>query len=239
MISIRLSCIHVALTITLGIGLGSFFGTQAEAGIPFNPPTSGAPTGRGGASRGDKTCSPNPVEFLRRFQALTPVNSNYGLTLRPRPTLFAYVPSSLASQVFFSLKDENGTTHYETFIPISKPGVLEIKIPDSVHPLEVGKQYSWGVAILCSGELTPGTPFVTSWIQRVMPSAHVASTLQKPASLEQAILYGSAGLWYDALETLATLQKQKPNNTQIQADWKELLNLVGLGEISTEAVPNS
>jgi Domain of Unknown Function (DUF928) len=239
MISIRPALIHVALLTTLGIGLDSFLSTEAKAGIPFNPPTSGAPTGRGGASRGDKTCSSNPVEFSRRFQSLTPINSNHGLTMRPRPTLFAYVPPSPASQVFFSLKDESGMTHYETFIPISKPGILEIKVPDSVRPLEVGKQYSWGVALLCSGELTPGTPFITSWIKRVVPSANVASALQKPASLEQAILYGSKGIWYDTLETLATLQKQQPSNTQIKANWKELLNLVGLGEISTEALPNS
>lgn len=237
MISIRPSFIHIALATTLGIGLSNLCVTKAEASIPFNPPTSGAPIGRGGASRGDE-CSPNPIEFSRRFQPLTPVNSNYGLTLRPRPTLFAYVPPSPASQVFFSLKDESGTTQYETFIPISKPGVLEIKIPDSVRPLEVGKRYVWGVAVLCTGALTPNSPFVTSWIQRIQPSVQVASSLQKPASLEQAILYGSNGIWYDTLETLAILQKQKPDNTTVQANWKGLLNLVGLGEISPEGVPN-
>jgi Domain of Unknown Function (DUF928) len=239
MISIRLSFIQVALSTTLGIGLSSFFSAQAEAGIPFNPPTSGAPVGRGGASRGDQTCSTNPVDFSRRFQSLTPVNSNYGLTLRPRPTLFAYMPPSSASQVFFSLKDEHGNTQYEAFIPISKPGVLEIKIPDSARPLEVGKQYVWGVAILCSGTLTPNSPFITSWIQRVKPSAEIASSLKETASLEQAILYGSNGIWYDTLHTLSMLQKQKPNNTEVRANWKELLNFVGLGEISTEAAPNS
>jgi Domain of Unknown Function (DUF928) len=239
MITFKRAFTNVLLTAALGLGSNMVLASSpAEASIPFNPPTSGAPTGRGGASRGDQACSSNPVEFSRRFLSFAPANSNYGLTLRPRPTLFAYVPPSPASKVFFSLKDESGKTHYQTTLPISKSGILKIQIPESVRPLEVSKRYVWGVAVLCSGTLTPNSPFVTSWIQRIEPSAALQTGLHKAASLEQATLYGINGIWYDTLTTLVTLQKQQPQNTQLRTAWSDLLISVGLGAVATESVVN-
>lgn len=228
----------ILLTAVLGLGSDILSSTRAGASIPFNPPSSGAPVGRGGASRGDQACSVNPVEFSRRFLSLVPVNSNYGLTLQPRPTLFAYVPPSPASKVFFSLKDESGKIHYQTTLPIAKSGILKIQLPESVRPLDMGKRYVWGVAVLCSGALTPNSPFVTSWIQRMEPSASLAGSLQKTASLEQATVYGTHGIWYDTLATLVTLQTQQPKNAQVRDAWSSLLSSVGLGVVATEPVVN-
>ena len=47
-----------------------------------------------------------------------------------------------------------------------------------------------------------------------------------------AQLYGSAGVWFDALTTLALLRDQEPEN--YTAVWKEFLASVGLEAIASE-----
>lgn len=233
---IRRTCVFASLLLTTSLGLGAelLASPKAEARIPFNPPSTGAPIGRGGASRGDATCSPTPSVFSRQFIPLTPAQSNSGLTVRPHPTLLAYVPPSSASTAFFSLKDENGRIHYQTTVPLSKGGVVKITIPQSARPLALGKQYSWGLAVLCSGELGPNSPFVTSWIQRVPPSAQMAAHLSQSASIEQATLYGTQGIWYDTLATLFTLKQQQPGDVNLRSTWRDLLSAVGLSEVAAE-----
>jgi hypothetical protein len=147
----------------------------------------------------------------------------------------AYVPPSSASTAVFSLKDESGATHYQTTMSIAQGGgIVPVTIPASARPLELGKQYRWGIAVLCSGKLQPNSPFVTSWIQRVEPSAQLAAQVQQSASLKQAALYGADGLWYDTLATLFILQQQQPGNTTLRSTWRDLLSSVGLGDVAAE-----
>jgi hypothetical protein len=236
MIKYRHTLSAILLTATLYWGGEILSSANAEAGVPFNPPTGGAPSGRSGASRGDTTCSANPAEFTHRFMPLTPANSNYGLTVVPRPTLFAYIPPSSAKNTFFSLKDDTGRVHYQTTLPISKAGILRIEMPASAPPLVVGKRYRWGIAVLCAGKLKPDSPFVSSWIQRVEPSPQLLGKINQSASIEQAALYGTNGIWYDTIATLATLKQQQPGDSKLQSAWSELLSTVGLGAVSSEPI---
>jgi hypothetical protein len=228
-----LSTILLATALCLGGEL--LPGVSAWAGVPFNPPSDGAPKGRGGASRGDRTCSANPAEFLHHFMPLTPTNSNYGLTVSQRPTLFAYIPPTSAPKAFFSLKEENGPVHYKTTLPIANNGgILRIELPESMPPLMVGKRYQWGVSVLCDGKLQPDSPFISSWIQRVEPSAKLVEQVSQVPSIEQATLYGTNGIWYDTLVTLADLRRDQPNNSTLESTWSDFLSSVGLDEIASE-----
>ncbi|MGA7938076.1 MAG: DUF928 domain-containing protein [Kovacikia sp.] len=225
----------ILLTMALCLGGELLSSVSAWAGVPFNPPKGGAPKGRGGASRGDMTCSANPAQFIQRFMPLTPANSNYGLTVAQRPTLFAYVPPTSAQKVFFSLKEENGRVHYQAMLPIgNNGGILRIELPESVPPLMLGKRYQWGVAVACDGRLRPDSPFVSSWIQRVEPASKLVEQASQKPSIEQATMYGTNGIWYDTLATLANLRRQQPDNPTLRSTWSDLLSSVGLKEIAAE-----
>ncbi len=222
------------------LGLGQTFipyaAQQANASVAFKPSKVGAPgKTRGGASRGDVVCSRLPADATKRFMLLTPTDSNAGLTISGHPTFFAYVPPTDASGMFISLKDEYGNVHYQAIIPtLGKGGIVGISLPESAPPLEVGRYYQWGIAILCSGKLRPDSPFVSSWIKRVEPTAVLAKQLKASTMLEQATAYAAEGIWYDTLSTLAKLRQQQSNTPAIIAEWKGLLTAVGLSTVAAE-----
>jgi len=215
------------------LGSGSFLITEmaAKAEVPFKSAGGGAPAGRGGASRGDTTCSDNPAEFARRFIPLTPANTRDGVTLAERPTLFAYIPPSSAPKVFFNLRDEQGQVHYQTVLPLTKGGgIMRFELPASTPPLTIGKRYQWGVALLCTGKLRPDSPFISSWIQRVAPSIGDAG---KTMPREQNPMTTNV-IWHDRLTALADLRQQKQQDSKSFAEWQKFLSTAGFGEIASE-----
>jgi hypothetical protein len=223
------------LTIALCLGGTILPDAIGWAGVPFNPPQGGGPRGRGGASRGDSICAPKPAEFIHRFMPVTPMATNYGLTIAQHPTMFAYIPPSSAQKVFFSLKDEKGQVQYQTTLPIvTGGGIMRFELPASVPPLVVGKRYQWGIAILCNGKLKPDSPFVSSWIQRIEAPVKLLEQLNKTQSIEQATIYGKNGIWYDTLATLAEVRRKQPTDPTVLSAWSELLRSVGLQEIASE-----
>jgi len=217
----------------LSLSIAFILSEQTQA-TPFNPPSGGTPTGRGGASRGG-ICAGDSTSFTEQFVPITPSNSQSGLTLAERPSFLVNVPKSTAQKIFFILKDESGKIYYQTTLPIDgRHGILQINLPASVSPLEVDKQYEWGVAIICTDKLQPDSPFVSSRIRRVAPSANLVTHLSKASSIDKAKLYGTNGIWYDAVTTLARSRKQEPTNTLLQSAWSDLLNQAGLGEIASQ-----
>lgn len=209
----------------------------AVAGISFNPPGGGAPQGtRGGASRGDVICTQNPTAPSRQqFMLLTPADSNYGLTLAGHPRLFAYIPPTTARQAFFSLKNEDGGVVYQTRFAIAgNGGVVQLNLPESIPALVVGKNYQWGIAVLCSGKLRPDSPNISAWVKRVEPVGKLGEQLPSSPSLEQVKLYGTNGIWYDTLATLADLKLSQSSDTSLTQTWNDLLGAVGLGEVASQ-----
>ncbi len=229
----KCNCIFSTVLITSMFLLGADQLTNRVAwAVPFNPPSGGAPQGRGGASRGDAICAPDHETFIQRFTTLAPTDSNYGLTVSQRPTLFAYIPPTSAQKAFFTIREENGRMHHQMILPIaSKGGILRIDLPQSVPPLKLGQRYQWGIALLCRGRLRPDSPFVSSWVQRVELPASLTGKISPLASMEQVALYGANGIWYDMLATLAELKQQQPNNSSLRSRWSELLSSAGLGAI--------
>ncbi len=210
---------------------------DANISVTFNPPEGNAPyQTRGGASRGEVACTENTSEAKQQFIPLTPTSS-YGLTVAEHPVFFAYVPSTSAQTAFFSLSDEQGEVYYQTTLPIpTTGGLVEVTLPDTLPPLEVGKPYQWGMAILCSGRLRPDSPFISSWVKRIESSADFANQLQAASPLEQAALYGTHGIWYDMLATLAELRKAQPTDPTLSTNWEQLLHSVGLDTVASTSV---
>ena len=212
---------------TGGASRGSFFIPTSGKGAPSQA--------TGGASRGG-LFTPSAVKALlnRRVGVLLRVGSYelnpstvgtsgpaaiiallpqnfYGTTVSERPTILVYLPASNAEEAVFSLKDETGNTQYQMTIPIAlKAGVMAVKLPADAPTLAIGKNYHWFLAVKVDGQLSPNTPYIDGWIQRIQPKAELATAMQQKDALKRAVAFGKNGVWYDCVETLATLHNAQP-----------------------------
>jgi Domain of Unknown Function (DUF928) len=160
--------------------------------------------------------------------------SYYGTTLSERPTIMVYLPASNAEEAVFSIKDEAGNMHHQMTIPVAgKSGVIAVKLPANAIALTVGKNYQWFLALKVNGKLSPSTPYVDGWIQRIQPSAELVTAMQQQDPLKQVEALGKNGVWYDCVATLAALHLSQPNNPTIIKQWEELLSSVSLKEVVT------
>ncbi|MEC4811983.1 MAG: DUF928 domain-containing protein [Scytonema sp. PMC 1069.18] len=235
---------------TGGASRGNFFTPASGKGTPqqasggasrgnlFQPASgNGTPQqASGGASRvGTYYLNPSIVrtEVPAALIALLPQNF-YGTTVFEHPTILVYLPASNAEEAVFSLKDEAGNTQHQMTIPVAgKTGVIAVKLPENALALAIGKNYQWFLALKLDGRLSPSTPYVDGWIQRIQPSFELETILQQKDALKQAAVLGKNGVWYDCVATLATLYASQPTNVTLAKQWEELLSSVSLKEIVT------
>jgi len=221
---------------------------EQSLSVIFEPPTDDrADDSRGGASRTAVKCrddiaSATLPEQIREIPltALMPEN-NRGLTIASHPSFFVYIPTTSARQIYFSLKDANNRGIYQATLPISgNAGVVQISLPQEQNPLEIGQTYQWSVGLMCQRTQTD-MPWVTGKIERIQLEANLASQLSPTPSLQQAVLYGQSGLWYDLLSTLFQLNKSAgldnlsaTDSNLLNQNWSNLLGSVGLNAIAHE-----
>lgn len=201
--------------------------------VTFVPPNGDAPREtRGGAARDGSCLLPDAMEGPS-LTALIP-HSNYGLTTRSHPIFLVYMPSVPTGSVFFNLRDEQGQSVYETFLPIEDAGIVTVEMPKDAPPLEIGKTYEWGVAVPCSARLRPDSPFVSGWIQRTDDTFDEVGALTEPSQLlENAHQYGQNGVWYDMLALLSELKEDVPDSTVVERSWQNILDLARLSSLSS------
>ncbi|MBW4548637.1 MAG: DUF928 domain-containing protein [Symplocastrum torsivum CPER-KK1] len=202
--------------------------SRARGGCPrvTTPLTALMPVTKGTSSGQSASTTPTTSESV------------YGLTVAERPTFWFYVPYPLTSSrpVEFVLQDEDGNDIYQTQFTESGtvPGVVGLQLPPTVDPLEVGKRYRWYFLIYCNPE---EPTFVEGWVERVALNPTLKTQLDQATTPQQkADLYAQAGIWYEAVTTLAELRRQKPNDQALNAQWLELLQSVDLEAIATEPV---
>ncbi len=198
-------------------------GGGTREGARFGVPDSATPsTSIGGGTRSDGL----PV-----LTALVPP-TKHGNTVSGRPTIFAYLPPMGAQEVFFSLQDEEGHSFYHTTLPVSVDGgTIAITLPADAPELEMGKNYLWYLAPLEPGAiLRPDNYAVVGWIKRVESTVNEQELASSPVELAAA--YANAGVWYDALEVLASAQRSEPDNQMLASEWSDLLKQVGLEAIA-------
>lgn len=216
---------------TGGASRGQLFTSTSGNGAPQQS--------AGGASRvGTSYLNPSAVgaNGPAALIALLPQNF-YGTTVSERPTILVYIPASNAEEAVFSLKDEAGNMQHQMTIPVAgKTGVIAITLPAAASALEVGKNYQWFVALKLDGQLSPSSPYVDGWVQRIQPSAELAVAMQQQDALKRATALGKSGVWYDCAATLASLYAAQPSSVTLTSQWSELLSSVGLKEIKTSPV---
>ncbi|MEM9903750.1 MAG: DUF928 domain-containing protein [Cyanobacteria bacterium P01_D01_bin.44] len=199
--------------------------------VSFVPPQDeGAP--RHTASGASRSNCPQPT-------ALLPDEQPYGLTIQERPVIVVNLPQSSAQQVFLSVKTDGGDYYYGTRIDIvNRTGITAISLPEEAPPLTLGEPYQWSIALICSDELRPDSPFVQGWIRPVQLNSNLTKAWDDLLPIEQAAFYGQQGIWYDMVSVLFYARLTNPDDNEIEQAWNSVLDAANLGQFTeAEASP--
>ena len=160
----------------------------------------------------------------------------WGKTALDHPSFWFYVAYPANSYVEFILQDEAENEIYQTSFSLDKtPGIVSLSLAKDKASLETGKSYHWYFNIMCNREDTTDD-FVEGWVERVELNPVINSQLESVKPLERVFIYAKNGLWYDTLTNLDRLRQTEPANQAIAAIWTDLLQQVGLDEISQEPI---
>ena len=167
------------------------------------------------------------VEKTMELTALMP-GDNVGTTVATEPTLFVYVPQNTAESAELVVIDEEGNPVYSKNFEIqSANGIVKVNLPKDAG-LSQGQEYMWQFSLVCDSNDRAADRYVQGTLKRVELTSDLQQKLQAASPIEQAQLYAEAGIWNETLITLADLRNSNPK------EWEELLDSVGLKEISAE-----
>lgn len=205
----------------------------------YIPPAGlGAPPTSGGGTRSSllASCSEVQENKAQPLTSLIPASTSskqLGLTVETHPQFFVYAPETSARTAEFVLKDENEKDVYRKMFSISgKPGIIDFSLPKTVAPLKIGKNYHWYFSLVCHPGNRRRDVYVDGWSQRTTLNPNLATQLQKANPRDRPNLYAQAGIWHEALSTLADLRREAPNDPTLTAEWRKLLESAGLKAIA-------
>lgn len=203
------------------------------AGLTFKVPNIRASGNREpGASRGN-SCRADADE--KPITALSP-DTNIGWTVGANPTFFFNNSQTDTQLAEFVLLDKEGEVVYETMVELpDKPGVVSLDLSEgerSSPSLKQGERYQWYFALICNPNDRSRDVAIDGWIERVERNSSLAAKLQTAQPSERPAVYAEAGVWFDAINSLAQLRQANPNDPRLVEDWETLLESVDLGKIA-------
>ena len=202
--------------------------------VVYTPPKNvGTPKNTvGGLSRGE-------CKEVRCLMALMP-NTDSGFdhfpqTISAYPTFFFNAPK-FSGQAEFRLYEVSSNASpkriYKTSFPINtQPGIISFRMPADAPALKVGKFYRW--------EFTwnnASNSKCTGLARRVELDRTVSQQLEKAKPIEKATIYAKAGIWFEAVETLAAARRDRPESPELTIEWVELLKSIGLDVLVLQPV---
>lgn len=203
---------------------------------PPPPPDIGEPGKR--AEAGSRGCGQDMNKPLtssqKRLTALVPVYSKselvFAATIAEHPSFSFYVPySSSFAYGEFVLEDEaQNQTIYKTSLT-GTPGVVNLSLPSKAAPLEIGKRYRWYFNIYCKQD-NQIIADVEGYVKREQLNSALKTQLEKATPSQRVALYGTNGIWYEALSAASELRRTNGQDTS----WAALLQSVGLNDFATE-----
>jgi hypothetical protein len=151
---------------------------------------------------------------LPTITLLTP-NQNSILTARPQTTLYWHLSKGTAEKITVTITaDDEVEPLLEHIVQKSNSGIHNLKLAGFNIMLQPDKEYEWSV---CAHEKNqPCTQIAKSLIQ--FSANFVINNKGNP--MENAKIFASNGIWYDALEELM--------EASLKTEARELLNQVGL-----------
>ncbi|MDF5725603.1 MAG: DUF928 domain-containing protein [Rhizonema sp. PD37] len=195
-----------------------FFGTRSI----------GTPTGRqrGGAVRG--RCSKLGNQIIALVPSTKERTPFVEQTINERPTFWFYVPYSEINAEFVMINSQNKAFYATTFLLNKQPGIIELKLPQTIPPLQQSNEYRWVFSAICDPKNRATDAIVNGTLKRIPINPELNNQLKTASAQEQVSLYTENKLWYETLTTLSEVQYNEPQNAQIKADWANVLHLVGL-----------
>ncbi|MGQ4647639.1 DUF928 domain-containing protein [Lyngbya aestuarii] len=226
------------LTILAAAMLASLWLTTPSIALEFSPPEGIAPIG--GETEALRS------SFFHEGKSLTALipETQFGLTVSEYPTFFVYVPQTSGQVGVFTLLDEDKNIVYETTLKLPETdGIVSFGLPatESLAPLAIGKLYRWYFGIIYDAEDRSRDLLVQGWVQRIEPKPSLINELEIAAPQSYPALYADAGIWHEAIATLAQLRRSQPDNLMWINQWQELLKSepVKLDEIAEKTLLES
>ena len=185
-------------------------------------------TGRAGqqtAGEGRGQCA--IAEFP--LTALVPT-SNWGKTIKEHPTFWFYVPSysEPVSEIEFIFQDQDRNHLWKKQLSMGETsGYLNVSLPQDQPGLETGKWYRWYLKVYCDAEKSYPPKVVYGWVTKVMIDSSLQSQLQNDQQ-QQHKVYGKAGIWFDAIDSLFQWQDISTTSPHFQNDWQQLITATGV-----------
>jgi hypothetical protein len=193
--------------------------------IRYKPPVLPGPVRTAGTGSRTAGCDMDKNAVLL---PLVP-DRHVGQTVYGRPPLLWYVAGARSVEVALV---EPGVAKpiFEQAVQIQRPGIVQVNFPENALALVPGKEYRWSISVVCNPKRrTQDVAYTQAYIKRLPLAPELQQRITAAATdQERGRIYAEAGLWYDALATLAKANASDPSNPSIQQDFYSLLNQVGL-----------
>ena len=183
---------------------------------------------RSAATRG--TCFQNQKPPI----PIVPSDREAQLTTSEYPTFYIYIPpiTAKAQKMEFVLRDDSNITLYKKSFQPVQAGIVTVRLP--TIPLQVGKLYTWGFSMICDTRKRDEDIYIEGRVERTRDENLEAQLRNTSKILDRAVLYTTAGIWENALTSVATLRRQRPNDREVQRYWQDLLQSIKAAELANQ-----
>ncbi|MET0034155.1 MAG: DUF928 domain-containing protein, partial [Limnospira maxima] len=139
---------------------------------------------------------------------------------------------------FVLIDNTNDTVIYEETLKIGgKAGIMGVTIPShSTQNIKTNNNYKWYFSIVCNPDDRSEDIIVEGGIRWAEIDPALASQINQTSPLEKVDLYLKAGLWFDAMSTLAELRSHGNPDPAVSEAWSKLLESADLGVLVQEPV---
>ena len=180
----------------------------------------------GGGSRGGYIFTAEPLT------AIVPA-SNYGTTILAQPFFLFYIPEDIVGLTAeFLIETEDETVYSYVFTIPEEDGIFAVSLgeEDNAFFLFSNVDYRWSLLLDDSEHQVRQS--VSGWIERISPDADFLEELNQMEPSSRPMFYAQAGIWFDAVASLATLRSENPDDSDLETQWIQLLESIGLDDIA-------
>lgn len=203
------------------LSIGMTNPAQAEYKKPKTPTGNDAPNSQTtsiAATRGICNSASDSAKQKTNSATLTALApySHVGQSSASNPTFAWYIPDRESYPMEFWLYEFNPSSYdgkgkqvYQAKLA-SSAGIMTHTLPQQQVSLSPGKTYIWQVAVICNPNSPSQSLVVSNRLKIVAADPTVAAQLNNSKDtnpVTRAEIYAQAGLWYDALAEVATMQK--------------------------------
>lgn len=162
--------------------------------------------------------------------ALVPETLLSKIGVAPAQLLFAVPKLSVSRVAMLALLDEQGREVYLKNIEVpTDGGIVALNLPEPEILMqgwsmaERSQRFEWVFALQCDPENLAEDIIVQGWVEYVNPDPALVTQLDRAKPEQQVDLLAAAGLWSNALSTLAQLRQEYPSDLGLQDRWASLL----------------